>query len=75
MAVTETTKAVSVSILLDDGYDQSGGTKTVSVNLGSLNPETYDNTKAMNVIEALKDRLSKTYYSTKKLTTAQLGNY
>lgn len=66
MAVTTTPKKVSVSIKLNDGVDQSGNVKTVGVSLGTLSLDGYDDTKALAVISALENCLSKEIYSIDK---------
>ena len=69
MAVTSTLEKAVVKMLLNNGTDASGNVKTVSVNLGSLSPTGYDDTKAMAVVTAVAACLSKTLYSVQKQMT------
>ena len=73
MAVTSTLDKIAVKMNLNNGTDaQTGAVKTVSVNLGSLNPETYDATKVMEIIEDLTPCLSKSVYSIQEVRTSTL---
>ena len=75
MAVTSTLNKIAVKMNLNNGTDpQTGEVNTVSVNLGSLNPETYDSAKAMAVAEAIAPCLTKTLYSVQEVRTSTLTN-
>ena len=50
MAVVSTLEKIAVKMLLNNGVDEQGNTKTVSVNLGSLNPTTYDASTVLNFL-------------------------
>lgn len=53
MAVTSTPKKVSVSVKLNDGVDSDGNISVVSLSLGSLSLNGYDDEKALAVVSAL----------------------
>ena len=72
MAVTTTLDKIAVKMNLNNGTDSSGNVKTVSVNLGSLNPSTYDASKAMAIIAAIAPCLTKTVYSVQEVRTNTL---
>ena len=59
MAVTRQLDKVSVKMKLNNGRDSAGNVKTVTSNLGNLDPNGYDATKAVAVIEALTPLFSK----------------
>lgn len=62
MAITETALKDAVSMKLNNGTDASGNIKTVSVSIGSLSTASYDNSKAMAVVNAISPCLSKGVY-------------
>ena len=69
MAVTLTGKRTSVSMKLNNGTDEQGKIKLVSLNFGTLKSadltgETAQ--KAQNIINALKPCLGKSVYSVEK---------
>lgn len=71
MAIENALK-IAVSIKLDDGTNPSGSTKTVSVSLGTLDKDAWDNDKAFAIVEALSPAFEKTIDSVIKTETAQL---
>ena len=73
MAVTTTLDKIAVRMNLNNGTDPSTGQiKTVSQNLGTLNPETYDAQKVMNIVEGLVPCLTKSVYSVQEVRTSTL---
>lgn len=58
-----TTLKLSVSIRLNDGVTDAGATKTVSISLGTLDVNAWDQSKAIAIIRALRPCLSKPIYS------------
>ena len=69
MAITLTGKRTAISMKLNNGVDDKGNIKLVSLNLGTLKASdltSEDNQKAQNIINALTPCLSKTVYSTEK---------
>jgi hypothetical protein len=75
MAVVATLEKIAVKMNLNNGTDpETGEVQTVSVNLGSLNPQTYDSAKAMAVAEAIAPCLTKTLYSVQEVRTNSLTN-
>lgn len=69
---TSTLVKVLVKMNLNNGTDSQGNVKTVSVNLGSLNPTTYDADKALAIADKLEDILSKTIVSVSEVKTATI---
>lgn len=69
---TSTLVKVLVKMNLNNGTDSQGNVKTVSVNLGSLNPTTYDADKALAIADKLEDILSKTIVSVNEVKTATI---
>lgn len=59
MAVTRQLDKVSVKMKLNNGRDEAGNVKTVTSNLGSLDPTGYDAQKAVAVVNALTPLFSK----------------
>ena len=78
MAVTATPKKVSISMKLNNGVDDKGNLKTVAMNLASgtnpLNVATYDNTKAMAIVDSLRPCLDKAVYQVEKTAVDILTN-
>ena len=69
MAISLTGKRTAVSMKLNNGTDDKGKIKLISLNLGSLKSADFsseDAQKAQNIINALKPCLSKTVYSVEK---------
>ena len=73
MAVTSTLEKIAVRMNLNNGTDaQTGEVKTVSVNLGSLNPTAYNAQKVMNIVEVLAPCLTKSVVSVQEVRTSTL---
>ena len=72
MAVTVTLDKVAVKMNLNNGTDSQGKVKTVSQNLGSLNPTNYDAQKVMNIVEGLVPCLTKSVYSVQEVRNSTL---
>ena len=72
MAVVSTLEKIAVKMLLNNGQDEQGNTKTVSVNLGSLNPTAYDASKALAVVAGIIPCLSRTLSSIQEVRTSTL---
>lgn len=54
-----TTTRLSVSIRLNDGVTDTGAVKTVSISLGNLDVNAWDQAKAVAIIRALTPCLSR----------------
>ena len=72
MAVTTTLDKIAVRMNLNNGTDSQGNVKTVSQNLGSLNPTNYDAQKVMNIVNGLVPCLTKSVYSVQEVRTSTL---
>ncbi|MBQ3395596.1 MAG: hypothetical protein IJG34_03605 [Synergistaceae bacterium] len=73
MAVTSTLDKIAVRMNLNNGTDsQTGKVKTVSQNLGSLNPTNYDAQKVMNIVEGIGTCLTKSVVSVQEVRTSTL---
>ncbi|MBQ9222102.1 MAG: hypothetical protein IJ587_12725 [Synergistaceae bacterium] len=72
MAVS-TLKKISVNVKLNNGTDSEGNVRLVSVTLGNLSEENYDNDKALAVVTALAPCLSKTVSSIEKVEVSTLS--
>lgn len=73
MAVVKTTDKIQVKMLLNNGTDPSTGEiRTVSVNLGTINPATYDADKAMAIAMAVENILTKPLYTLQETVTSSL---
>lgn len=74
MAVTETIGKISVNMRLNNGVKQDGTQLTVTDKLPDLNVNTYDNEKAMAVVDKISPCLEKDIYDVQKVTVATLTN-
>lgn len=74
MAVVTQLENIAVKMLLNNGTDAQGNTKTVSVNLGSLSPTGYDATKVLAVVDAVENCLSKTISAVQEVRTSLLSD-
>lgn len=74
MAVTTQLENIAVKMLLNNGTDAQGNTKTVSVNLGSLSTTGYDATKVLAVVDAVENCLSKTISAVQEVRTSLLSD-
>ena len=72
MAVTTTVSKVSVNVKVNNGTNANGTTKTLSINLGSLNKDTFDAHKAMAIVGLLAPCLEKTLNSVEKVEVSTL---
>ena len=72
MAVS-TLKKISVNVKLNNGTDSEGNVRLVSVTLGNISEENYDNDKALAVVTALAPCLSKTVSSIEKVEVSTLS--
>ncbi len=72
MAVTARLDKIAAKMNLNNGLDAQGNVKTVGVNLGSLNPETYDADKVMAIVEGLTPCLTKSVVSVQEVRTSTL---
>lgn len=59
MAVNTMLQKVSIHVRMSDGVDSNGTTKYVGMSLGTINPETFDVQKAMNIVNKLADCITK----------------
>lgn len=73
MAVITTLDKIAVKMNLNNGTDSQGKVKTVSQNLGSLNPQTYDAEKVMNIVEGLMPCFAKSVHSVQEVRTSTLN--
>ncbi len=73
MAVISNLNKVSVTAQLNNGT-KDGKVKTLSLSLGSLDVNRYDNQKAMNIVNALEPCLSKSVYEVLKVEVSKLTN-
>ena len=71
MAVSTTLEKDSVNIQLNNG-EADGKVKTVSVSLGSLSTQRYDDQKAVNIVNLLRPCLSKPVFAVKKVEVSSL---
>lgn len=74
MAVETTTEKIAIGFLLNNGQTESGGIRTVKVNLGSLNKDTYTDQLAMNMANLLSTCFAKTLVKIQKQITQSLVN-
>ena len=74
MAATSTVNKLSVNLLLNNGTDASGNTKTVSVSLGALNKDAFDADKVMAVAGLLSPCFEKSLHSVQKVEVSTLTN-
>ena len=72
MAITSNIKKVVITMKLENGNTSTGAIKTVGVALGSLNKDTYDAQKVMNIIGLLAPMFAKSLYTTQKTETSEL---
>ena len=71
MAVSETTKKISVNVILNTGTS-NGVIQTASFSIGALSSSNYDAQKIMNIVNLLSDCLSKPVYSAEKVEVKTL---
>ena len=69
---TVTLQKVSVNIKLDNGTDDEGRQRTVSISLGALSKDNFDADKALAVKEALEPCLDKEVYSVEKVEVSTI---
>ena len=69
---TTTLEKVAVKMNLNNGTDSQGNVKTVSVNLGSINPSTYDADKVLAITDKIEDILTKTIVSVSEVKTSTI---
>ena len=72
MAVQANRTKISVTLLLNNGVDSNGAVKTLSVNLGNLDEETYGDQQAWNIAQALAPCLTKSLYKIVKTETSEI---
>ena len=74
MAVISSLESTKVSVKLKNYTDGDGKVHTLSVNLGSLDDDRYDDQKAMNIINALESCFDKEIYERLKTEVSRLAN-
>lgn len=74
MAVETTTEKIAIGFLLNNGQTESGGIRTVKVNLGTLNKNTYTDQLAMNMATLLSPCFDKSLVKIQKQITQSLAN-
>ena len=72
MSATSTLKKVSVNVKLDDGTTITGAQKTVSISLGTLDKDSFNDDKAMNIVNLLGECLSKDIVQIEKVEVSIL---
>lgn len=73
MAVISNLKSVKVNPKLNNGT-KDGKVKTLSISLGTIDVNRYDNQKAMNIVNALEPCLAKPVYEVIKTEVSKLTN-
>ncbi len=73
MAVVSDLTKVSVVTKLNNGTGEDGKVKTLSLNLGSLDVDTYEDQKAMNIVNLLRPCLAKEVYEVQKVEVSILS--
>ncbi|MBQ7197076.1 MAG: hypothetical protein IJS40_06665 [Synergistaceae bacterium] len=73
MAVVSRLNKISVTAQLNNGT-KDGKVKTLSLSLGTLNTNRYNDQKAMNIVNALEPCLSKSVYEVLKVEVSKLTN-
>ena len=73
MAVISDLTKVSVVAKLNNGMSEDGKVKTLSLSLGTMNVDRYDDQKAINIVELLKPCLAKEVYETQKVEVSTLS--
>ena len=71
MVVSSSLEKVSVNIMLNNGT-KDGKIKTISVSLGGMNTQRYDDQKAMNIADLLEPCFSKPVLEVKKVAVSRL---
>lgn len=66
-------KKVSVNVKLNNGVDDKGSVKTVGISLGTLNVNTFEDSKALAIINLLKACLAKSVYAVEKTELSELA--
>ncbi|MBR2207432.1 MAG: hypothetical protein IJ859_01330 [Synergistaceae bacterium] len=74
MAVTSDLTKVSVVVKLNNGTTEDDKVKTLSLNLGGLNIDRYEDQKAMNIVNLLTPCLAKDIYEVQKVAVSTLSN-
>ena len=74
MAVTSDLTKVSVVVKLNNGTTEDDKVKTLSLNLGGLNIDRYEDQKAMNIVNLLTSCLAKDIYEVQKVSVSTLSN-
>jgi len=73
MAVVSDLTKVSVVAKLNNGTTEEGKLKTLSLSIGDLNIDRYDDQKAMNVVNLLRPCLAKDVYEVQKVEVSILS--
>jgi len=74
MAVVSDLTKVSVVAKLNNGTSAEGKLKTLSLSIGDLNIDRYDDQKAMNVVNLLRPCLAKDVYEVQKVAVSVLSS-
>lgn len=72
MATIETLKKVTATAMLENGTDDAGNMKYVSLSFGGLSKDKWDSDKLMNIKDALAPCLSKTIGSVQNTKTSEM---
>lgn len=73
MAVVSDLSKVSVAAKLNNGT-KDGKVQTLSLSIGTLNIDRYDDQKAMNIVNLLAPCLAKEIYEVQKTAVSVLSN-
>ena len=73
MSVVSRLNSIKVNAMLNNGT-KDGKVKTLTLSLGTLNGNSYNDQKAMNIINALEPCLAKSVYEVVKVETSKLTN-
>lgn len=73
MAVVSDLTKVSVVVKLNNGTGEDGKVRTSSLNLGNIDVDTYEDQKAMNIVNLLRPCLAKEVYEVQKVEVSILS--
>lgn len=74
MAVVSDLTKVSVTPKLNNGTTEEGKLKTLSLSIGELNIDRYDDDKAMNIVNLLRPCIAKDVYEVLKVAVSVLSS-
>ena len=71
MAIISRLQSCKVAVLLNNGT-QNGKVKTLSVNLGAINTDRYNDQKAMNIVNLAGNCFDKNIYEVRKTEVSKI---